>query len=364
MKAPELAASERLRQEIRFCTAADGTRIAYATMGHGPPLVRAPNWLTHLEHESETLLWRHWLEEFPRDYQFIRFDQRGCGLSDRDVEDISLDAWVSDLEAAVDAAGIERFALLGLSQGGAVAIEYAARHPERVTRLVLYGTFVQAKGQSQAETEALITLTRENWGQDSSTSRQLFTSILMPGASEAEVDAFYEWQRVSTTGEIAGRVMSAVVGFDVTGRLPEVSAPTLVLHRVDDAVPFSNARTIAALIPNARLVALEGRSHWLLARHPAWQTLVSEVRAFLASGPVAEEAEVPQPAAAGSNSGLSLREIEVLRLIAAGRSNPQIADELVISINTVQRHVSNIFAKIGAANRTEAAGYATRNGLA
>jgi len=369
MEAPELAASDRLRQDIRFCTTADGTRIAYATVGQGPPLVKAPGWLSHLEYDWESSIWRHWLEELSKDHLLIRFDQRGWGLSDRDVEDISFEAWVSDLEAVVDAVGVQRFALLGRSQGAPPAIEYAARHPERVTQLVLVGAFAAFAHipvrSSPAESEAVMTLVREGWGRDDPRYRQLFTSQIMPTASQAEMQSFNELQRVSSTGEVAARTMMAMRSIDVTDRLPRLSVPTLVMHSLDDqAIPFSEGRKIASLIPNARLVALESRNHVVLEREPAWQVLLSEVRAFLASGPGAEEAEVPQPAAAVSNSGLSRREIEVLRLIAAGKSNPQIADELVISLNTVQHHVSNILSKTGLANRTEAAAYAHRSGLA
>jgi len=257
----------------------------------------------------------------------------------------------------VDAAGVQRFALLGISQGGPVAIEYAARHPERVSHLVLYGAFSKRVGGSPEERDALITLYREGWGRDDAVYRQMATTRVMPSASQAEMQAWNQEQLLSVNGEVAALMTAAMASVDLTARLPGLREPTLVLHSLGDAaVPFSEGRRIASLIPNARLVALESQNHALLAREPAWPVLLSEVRAFLAGG--------PETAAADNDSGLSRREVEVLRLIAAGKSNPQIADELVISINTVQRHVSNIFAKIGAANRTEAAGYATRNGLA
>jgi len=357
METLDAATSGKLSQEIRFCTVSDGTSIAYATIGHGPPLVKAPHWLTHLEYEAESVLWRHWLQELSREHQFLRLDQRGCGLSDREVEDLSFEAYVSDLETVVDAAGFDRFPLLGSSQGGAVAIEYAFRHPERVTQLVLFGAFANRPSTaSPAQQEALKTLIRECWGQDDPAYRQIFTSRFMPGASQEEWRSFNHLQRVSTTGEIVVRTLESNAAIDVRNRLPRLSVPTLVLHSVgDQLVPFSAGRELAALIPNARLVPLESQNHWLLAGEPAWQTLVFEVRAFLA-GEFALES-------AGSDSGLSQRELEVLRHVAEGWSNRQIAEELCISLNTADRHVSNILTKIDASNRAEAAAYAVRHGI-
>lgn len=351
-----------MHQEIRFCTAADGTSIAYATIGDGPPLVKAPHWLTHLEYEAESVLWRHWLQELSRDHQFLRLDQRGCGLSDRNVDNLSFEAYVSDLETVVDAAGFERFPLFGASQGGAVAIEYAFRHPERVTQLVLFGAFAHLpRSSSLAERGALDTLIREGWGRDDPAYRHILTSRFMPTASQEEWQSFNHLQRVSTTGEIVVRTLAANAAIDVTARLARLSVPTLVLHSVDDQlVPFSAGRTLAAMIPNARLVPLESPNHWLLAGEPAWQTFLSEVRAFLDAGSGDEKAATAQPT---TMAGLSPREIEVIRLVAAGRSNPEIAKELFITRNTVQNHVSSILIKTNLANRAQAAVYATEHGL-
>jgi pimeloyl-ACP methyl ester carboxylesterase/DNA-binding CsgD family transcriptional regulator len=353
----------RLHQAIRFCTAADGTSIAYATIGHGPPLVKAPHWLTHLEYEAESVLWRHWLQELSRDHQFLRLDQRGCGLSDRDVKELSFEAYVSDLETVVDAAGFERFPLLGASQGGAVAIEYAFRHPERVSQLVLFGAFAHLPRSSPpAEREALDTLIRQRWGQDDPAYRHILTSRFMPTASQEEWQSFNHLQRVSTTGDIVVRTLASNAAIDVTDRLRRLSVPTLVLHSVGDRlVPFSAGRTLAANIPNARLVTLESQNHWLLAGEPAWQTFLSEVRAFLDAGSSDEAARSAQPP---STALLSQREIEVIRLIAAGRSNPEIARELFITRNTVQNHVSNILTKLDLQNRAQAAAYAKEHGIA
>jgi pimeloyl-ACP methyl ester carboxylesterase/DNA-binding winged helix-turn-helix (wHTH) protein len=279
------AVADSAEQVVRFCTASDGVSIAYATMGQGPPLLKAPNWLTHLEYEHESPVWRHWWQALAQDHTLIRFDQRGSGLSDREVEDLSFDAWVRDMEAVADASGEERFDLLGISQGGAVAMEYAIRHPDRVRRMVIYGAYTQgrlARGDSVAMFEATLTLMRAGWGRDNPAYRQMFTSQFMPEATAEQMKWFNELQRMSTSGETAARIQTTGSGIDMLARLPLVTAPTLVLHAVgDERVPFSEGRKIASLIPNARLVSLDSRNHLTLADEPAWQKLIAEVRAFL-----------------------------------------------------------------------------------
>jgi pimeloyl-ACP methyl ester carboxylesterase len=255
-------------------------------MGEGPTLVKAPNWLTHLEYERESPVWRHWWEALGADHRVIRFDQRGSGLSDRAVEDLSFGAWLRDLEAVVEATGEEKFDLLGISQGGAVAIEYAVRHPERVRKLVLYGVYTRgriARGESGEMFDATLTLMRGGWGRDNPAYRQMFTSQFMPGATSEQMNRFNELQRISTSGETAARLQVVGSSIDILETLPKVQAPTLVLHAIgDERVPFNEGRTIAAMIPNARLVSLDSRNHLTLADEPAWQKLISEVRAFLA----------------------------------------------------------------------------------
>lgn len=356
-----------MQQEIRFCTTKDGVRIAYAVAGQGPVLVKAPNWLTHLEYEWQSPVWRHWWEELAKDYTLIRFDQRGAGLSDWHIPEASFESWVSDLEAVVEAVAIDRFALLGISQGGAVAIEYCVRHPEKVTHLVIYGAYARGslfRGRSQAEHEALVTLTREGWGRDNPAYRQMFTSQFMPGATADQMRWFNELQRISTTGANAARVQEIGSNINVLDRLQRVQAPTLVLHADRDArVPYEEGRTLASLIPNAHLVTLESSNHLTLADEPAWQKLIGNVRHFLATKQPLPESRGATEVPHALMGELTAREIEVLRLIALGRSNQEIAQELVISINTVTNHVKNILGKTGSANRTEAASYAFRQGL-
>ncbi|MEX2226848.1 MAG: alpha/beta fold hydrolase [Dehalococcoidia bacterium] len=280
----------QLTQRIEFCRAADGVRIAYARSGEGPPLVKAANWLSHLDFDWNSPVWRHWMQELSRGHTLVRYDERGCGLSDWDVPDFTIDAWVRDLEAVVDAAGVERFALLGISQGAAVAITYAVRHPERVSHLVLCGAYSRgwnASARSREELDerqALLTLTREGWGRDNPAYRQIFASFFIPGASGEQVRWFNDLCRISTSPENAVRFMEEFSRIDVDDLLPRVTAPTLVLHaRNETRAPFEEGRKIASIIPGARFVPLESANHILLEEEPAWGVFQAEVRRFLAT---------------------------------------------------------------------------------
>ncbi len=357
-------------QEIRFCTAPDGVQIAYSLVGNGPPLVKAPNWLTHLEFEWSSPVWSHWWEELAKNHTLVRFDQRGSGLSERDVAEQSFDTWVSDLGTVVDHVGLEQFALLGISQGGAIAVTYAVRNPGRVSRMVLYGAYGRGeakRGGRPEEIEALRTLTRAGWGRDDPAYRQMFTSRFMPGATLEQMRWFNDLQRVSTSGENAANVMAASAQIDVLPILGDVDVPTLVLHARDDAqVPFEQGRQLAAMISGSRFVPLEGSNHLILAIEPGWETVIGEVRAFLDSGSSGVEEPMTGAVLADTKpmpAGLTPREGEVLKLIASGQSNRDIAGELFITTNTVANHVKNILSKTGSANRTEAAAFAVANGL-
>lgn len=280
-----------MEQEIRFCKTNDGVRIAYAACGEGPPLVKASNWLTHLEFEWDSPIWHHWIRELTAHHRLIRYDERGDGLSDWDVEDISFESWVRDLEAVVDAAGVERFCLLGISRGGPVAIEYAVRHPERVSHLILYGAYAQGwakRGQSsdRQKREALLTLVREGWGQDNPAFRQVWTSLFVPEGTPEQMRWFNELQRTTTSPENAERMMVASGQVDVVARLPKIKVPTLVLHCSDDIlVPFECGRFLAASIPGAKFVPLASKNHLLLETEPAWPVFLSAVGEFLGTPP-------------------------------------------------------------------------------
>jgi DNA-binding SARP family transcriptional activator/pimeloyl-ACP methyl ester carboxylesterase len=278
-----------LVQTIRFCRADDGSRLAWAEVGDGPPLVRAAHWMTHLEYDWESIVWRHWLHGLAERFTLVRYDERGCGLSEWDVEEFSLEAWVRDLEVVVDAAGLERFPLLGLSQGGAVAMEFAARHPDRVSRLVLYGSYLHGS-RRRAQTEeqrrsalVLPELAELGWGRDDSTFRQVFAARFFPEGTQEQWRAFDELQRRTTSPGNAGRFVRAFGHIDVEATAPKVQAPTLVVHaRGDLGPPIEQGRKVAALIPDSRFVSLESRNHLLLEHEPAWAQFLSEVERFLA----------------------------------------------------------------------------------
>jgi class 3 adenylate cyclase/pimeloyl-ACP methyl ester carboxylesterase len=278
-----------IQQEIRFCTAPDGVQLAYSMIGHGPPLMKTGNWMTHLEFDLESPIWRHLYQELARDHTLIRYDARGNGLSDRVVDDISFDAYVSDLETVVDAAQLSRFALFGISQGCSVSIAYAVRHPERVSHLVLYGGYALGQNRrartaaEKEEEDAMMTLMRVGWGKANPAFRQLFTSQFVPGGTKEQADWFNELQRITVSAEMAARIWAVANEIDVSALLPRVSVPTLVLHARDDArVPFEAGRRMAAGIPGARFVALTGRNHLFLETEPAFGQFLEQTMAFLA----------------------------------------------------------------------------------
>ena len=276
-----------LRQEVRFCTAPDGVRLAFAEVGQGPPLVRTGRWLTHLEYDWESPVWRPFLHELAAGRRVIRYDARGNGLSDWDAADISFEAFVRDLETVIEASGVKRFALLGMSQGVAVSIAYAVRHPERVSHLLLYGGFSRGRRrrgspQHVATSDAMATLIREGWGQENPAFRQLFTSLFIPDATPEQVQWFNNLQRVTTSPDNAARLRETMDNIEVSELLAQVKTPTLVLHSRDDAAqPLEEGRRIAAAIPGARLAVLEGRNHIFLKGDPAWRRFFEEIDEFL-----------------------------------------------------------------------------------
>jgi len=274
-------------QRIGFCEVADGTKIAYATLGSGPPLMKAANWLTHLEFDWDSPLWGRSFAEIARSRTFIRYDERGCGLSDWDVDDLSFDAFVEDLEAVVDKLGLERFPLLGISQGAAVSIEYAVRHPERVSGLILISGYAAgwrhlASPEEQARREAMLTMTELGWGTDNPAYRHIFSKTFMPEARKEELDWFDAFQRQTTSPSNAARFQDAFGLIDVRDRLAQVKAPTIVLHsRHDQRIPHNVGRAMASGIPDARFVPLESRNHILVEHEPAWATCVDAIDQFL-----------------------------------------------------------------------------------
>jgi pimeloyl-ACP methyl ester carboxylesterase/DNA-binding winged helix-turn-helix (wHTH) protein len=278
-----------LRQEIRFCRAADGTRLAYATVGTGPPLVRAAHWITHLDYDWQSPVWHHWLVGLARGRTFVRYDERGCGLSDHDLEGATFDDMVKDLEAVVDDLGLERFPLLGVSQGGAVAIAYTVRHPERVSRLVLFGAYAQGRlrrASSEAdrrEAALQFEMVRVGWGREDPAFRRFFTSSFIPDASLELWESFAELLRRTTSAENAARLLEIWADIDVTGKARQIAVPTLVMHARDELrVPLEESRRLASVIPGARFLTLDSRNHLLRSDEPAWEQFLAEVDAFLA----------------------------------------------------------------------------------
>jgi DNA-binding winged helix-turn-helix (wHTH) protein/pimeloyl-ACP methyl ester carboxylesterase len=275
------------RQEIRYCTTPDGVRLAYATSGGGPALVKASNWLTHLDFERDSPIWRHWWEALSRHHTLVRYDERGNGMSQRDVTDVSFDTWVRDLETVVDAASLDRFVLLGISRGASIAIAYAVRHPERVSHLVLYGGFAAGLNHTGTAEElearsALNRLIRLGWGLNNPAFRRVFTSRFIPESTPEHEAWFDELQRVSTSPENAARLMEADDRIDVRPLLSEVRVPTLVAHcDREQAVPPESGRELAAAIPGARYVSLPSANHLPLETEPAWPMLLEELGMFI-----------------------------------------------------------------------------------
>jgi pimeloyl-ACP methyl ester carboxylesterase/DNA-binding SARP family transcriptional activator len=288
-----LPGTPALRQEIRFCTADDDTQIAYAKAGSGPPLLKAANWMNHLEYDWENPFWSYLMRRLAQGHTLVRYDARGTGLSDGEVAELSLDAWVRDLETVVAAAGLQRFPLLGISQGCAIAIAYAARHPERVTQLILFGGYALGAHRRSAaaseESRALVTLIRAGWGQDNPAMRQMFATLFMPGGTKEQLDAFCALQRRTVSPEMAARYFEAVGHFDVRPLLGAVRAPTLVMHVREDAVtPVEQGRLMAAGIPGARFVVLPGTNHLPLEGDPGLERFFTEIAAFLAGSETSE----------------------------------------------------------------------------
>ncbi len=279
----------KISQTVRFCTAVDGIQIAYASAGNGPPLVKAPNWMHHLEYDWESPVWGHLLRAFAQTHTLVRFDQRGNGLSDWDVPEFTFDSMIDDMASVVDAVGLERFPLLGISQGCSYSIAYAIRYPEKVSHLVLYGGFAKGLMQTGKEEDRQYAtlgkqMIQQGWGQDNPAFRQFFTTQFMPDASKEQMDWFNELQRITTSPENAVRLRDVSVNVDVSDLLDRITVPTLVLHcKEDGIVPFEAGRRMAAKIPNASFVALEGKNHLILEDEPAWPRFLEAVQNFLAN---------------------------------------------------------------------------------
>jgi pimeloyl-ACP methyl ester carboxylesterase/DNA-binding CsgD family transcriptional regulator len=353
-----------MAQQVRFCRSYDGTRIAYATSGEGPPLIMSASWLTHLEHQWRSLAWKPWLEYLSSRHTLLRYDSRGCGLSDREVREISFDIWMRDFEAVVDAAGFDKFDLLGTCQGGPIAIEYAARHPDRVRRVVLYGSYSRGAARRNADQagrgQVLLDMLGLGWGEDSHAYLQVWASLFQPGGTIEHLRSWSEQQRLSTSAQTAAAMFATTFNVDVQESARRIKSPTLVMNPERDAlVPLEEGRRLAGLIPDARFVTLDTNNHMLLPDEPAWQRMLTELQAFLdepASG-------AKSRALNGRFSDLSPREREVLEAIARGLDNAEIASSLHLSEKTVRNHITRVLHKIGVEHRYQAIVLARDAGL-
>jgi pimeloyl-ACP methyl ester carboxylesterase/DNA-binding CsgD family transcriptional regulator len=354
---------KRATQRIRYVRTRDGVQLAWAEAGTGPVLIKAANWLTHLEYEWKSPVWRHWIRFFSENFRFVRHDERGCGMTDWNVGDLSFGRWVEDLEAVVAAANpLEPFALLGISQGAATCLAYAVKHPERVSQIVLYGgyargTFRRGDPDKERLYHALIDLTRLGWGKDNPAFRQVFTSRFIPGANDEQMSWFNDLCKKTTSPEIAARLLETRATIDVVELLGDVRTPTLILHsRDDDVIPISEGHILAAGIPGAQFIELDSKNHILLENEPAWDRFCDEVLDFVGL----KGSSHGEDAAFGS---LSPREREVLALITEGLGNAAIAERLSISEKTVRNHVSNLFDKLGVWTRAQAMVFAHDHGF-
>jgi len=350
-----------LRQHVRYIKASDGARLAWAESGAGPIVVKAANWLTHLEYEWESPVWKHWIQFFSTHCRFIRYDERGCGMSDMQVGTLTVDQWTADLKSVVEAAQPSGpVTLLGMSQGAAACIRFAIDNPDRVARMILYGgyahgAFKRGTPGPESAQRAMIELTRVAWGQDNPTFRQVFTSRFIPGGTHEQIQWFNDLCIRSTVGEAAARLFEARAQVDIEELLPRVRTPTLILHaRQDEVVPISEGRLLASGIAGSEFVELDSRNHVLLEHEPAWARFCDAVLSFLQAG----------GSPAGSEfAALSARERQVLELLTEGLSNADIATRMLISEKTVRNHASNLFDKLGVWSRAQAIVFARDHGF-
>jgi pimeloyl-ACP methyl ester carboxylesterase/DNA-binding CsgD family transcriptional regulator len=350
-------------QQIRFCTSRDGTRIAYAICGSGPMLIRAPHWMSSINLELDSPVWRHWVALLARRHTLIRFDQRGCGLSDREGVEFSFERFVEDFEAVVDAVGPERFDLFGFSGGATTGIAYAARFPDLVNRFIIcsstaYGPLSTAATAKFRQTAAIqLEAIELGWPNENPAFRQLFTSMLIPDGTAEQFRLFNEHVRLTTPPANGKRIIEAIWNVDIRSDAAKLRCPALVFHsRQDGRIPFEQGRELAGLIPGARFVPLESRNHLIFETEPAWKQVVEAINEFLAVS--------PDRSAALLFDELTSREREVLELVARGLTNMEISTRLKISDKTVRNQVSIILSKLGVGSRAQAVAVARDAGFA
>lgn len=343
-----------MKQRIRCTRSKDGTALGWASHGQGQPLVKTSNCPTHLELDLESPVWSHWVRFFGDHFHFVRYDERGCGLSDRDVEDLSFDRWVEDLEAVIEAAGIDGpVTLLGVSKGAATAIAFADKYPERVSRIIIYGGYAQgwgARGDPRGAQlyQSIADLVALGWELENPVFRELITKRYIPNGNEEQIEWYNDLCLRTMSAAMAARLLKARADVDVRGLLGRIAVPVLVLHsNEDEVIPFAEGRLLATELPNAEFVELASRNHIVLKEEPAWVRFKEAILDFMERAPAVGATEP----ALGS---LSRREREIVGLIGKAKSNPEIASELGLSERTVRNHASNLFRKLGVKSRAEA----------
>jgi pimeloyl-ACP methyl ester carboxylesterase/DNA-binding CsgD family transcriptional regulator len=351
-----------IQRDIRFCKSSDGVELAMGLYGRGPPLIKAATWLSHIELERASPFDRQLIETFAPEFRYVTYDARGCGLSQRRVEEVSFEAWVRDLEAVVDALGLQTFPLLGISQGAAVSVAYAARHPERVSRLILLGGFATSyfsTGKSDPavveEAQTLLKIVELGWGSARPAFRQVFVSKFMPDATAEQWREFDALQKATVAPEMAVRYLQTMYSINIKDLAPQVRCPVLALHmKGDQLIYFDQGRRLAASIPGARFVPLEGNNHIPLPHEPAWTVFANEVSRFLG---------VKQNEASGaSRVSLTPRQRDVLARVARGQTDKQIARDLHLSPRTIEMHVAGAMKALGAKSRAEAVAKSSEHG--
>jgi pimeloyl-ACP methyl ester carboxylesterase/DNA-binding CsgD family transcriptional regulator len=347
---------ESMNHRIRYVSSADHINLAWTQIGDGAALVKTASWLSHLKYDRESPVWSHWIDFFENHFHFVRYDERGSGMSDWKVGSAALTQRVDDLERVVGAAEIEQpFALLGMCQGVATAITYAVRYPERVSHLILYGGSAldgRKRGtfSDRSFHKSMMDVVRQGWGRDNPTFRQLFTSRYVPQATQAQIDWFNELCRRATSAENVSALLEALDNVDVVDYLPLIETPTLVLHCVhDQVVPFSQGKLIAAHIPNASFVQIDSQNHILQKHEAGWQQFQQAILEF-----TGKQTCLPQLQTFQTSEVLTTRERTTLALLCDGRSNAQIASQLGISEKTARNHISNLYRKLGVQSRAQA----------
>lgn len=341
-----------MRQHVHLARSHDHVQLAWARAGSGPVLVKAGNWLTHLHYDLESPVWRHWIEFFASHFNFIRYDERGCGMSERAVEDLSARHWLPDLECVIEAARIRApMALLGISQGAHAVIRYAVAHPERVSHLILYGGYASGwarRGAAQAEHyNAVREMVRLGWASENPAFRQTFTSRFVPGGTHEQLDWFNDLCRVSIAPDMAVRLLESRAHAEIGEWLPQLRVPTLVIHASQDGVvPLAEGRRLACEIPGAEFLQLDSRNHVLLSHEPAWERFKDAVLEFTGADRTT--------AADATDEPLTARERAIVPLLAAGLGNAEIARRMAVSDKTVRNHLTSIYRKLDVHSRAEA----------